>query len=100
MFTSNNMQLQIECNSLKNDQICLICNNQFQMSEARLIVCNYQGDRYGDVCPHCILKGGNWIAKQLNSIKSEVFSSEILHQLQQPSENSFSASYIKSIKMD
>lgn len=59
------MKLQIECNRSKNNQICLICHKPFQMSEARLIVCNDRGDRYGDVCPECIAKGGNWVSIQL-----------------------------------
>jgi predicted amidophosphoribosyltransferase len=66
MFSKSNMQLQIECNSLKHIQTCLVCQNQFQMSEARLIVCNDRGEPYGDVCPHCITRGGQWIGSQLN----------------------------------
>jgi hypothetical protein len=65
MLTNNNIQLQIECNSLKNSQTCLICKNQFEMNEARLIVCNDRGDRYGDICPNCITRGGKWIGSQL-----------------------------------
>lgn len=65
MFTRNNIQWQIECNSLKTSQTCLICKSRFQMSEARLIVCNDRGDSYGDVCPGCMTKGGNWINTQL-----------------------------------
>jgi uncharacterized protein CbrC (UPF0167 family) len=60
------MQFQIECNSfLKNHQTCLTCNQQFEMMEARVIVCNEQGDSYGDICPSCIERGSNWVGAQL-----------------------------------
>lgn len=63
------MQFKMECNSLKKQQICLICNQQFQMGEARLIVCSNQGDSYGDVCPKCMGRGANWINNQLRQIQ-------------------------------
>lgn len=59
------MKYQIECNSLNKHQTCLVCNQQFQMREVRLIVCNDQGDSYGEVCPDCTAKGGHWIDNQL-----------------------------------
>jgi hypothetical protein len=62
------MKFQIECNSLKNNQICLTCNEQFQMREARVIVCNDRGDSYGDVCPECIAMGYNWIGSKLQQL--------------------------------
>jgi hypothetical protein len=72
MFTRNNIQWQIECNSSNTSQTCFICKNQFQMSEARLIACNDRGDSYGDVCPHCLTKGGAWINDRLQlSIMSQ-----------------------------
>jgi hypothetical protein len=43
----------------------LVCNRLFQLSEARLIVCDDRGDRYGDICPECTTRGGNWINSQL-----------------------------------
>lgn len=62
------MQFQIECNSfLKNSQTCLTCNELFEMREARVIVCNERGDRYGDICPQCIGMGFNWIETQLQT---------------------------------
>jgi hypothetical protein len=64
------MRFQLECNNLNKEQICLICNKQFQMREARLIICNNQGDSYGDVCPDCIAMGAKWIANQLQQSNS------------------------------
>ncbi|GAB1544678.1 hypothetical protein NUACC21_73540 [Scytonema sp. NUACC21] len=64
------MQFQIECNSLKNKQLCLTCTQMFQPTEARLIVCNTQGDSYGDVCPDCVAKGANWIKSQLKQFNN------------------------------
>lgn len=63
------MQFQIECNTLKNNQICLICNTQFQMQAVRLIVCNDRGDGYGDICPQCIAMGADWIGNKLKANK-------------------------------
>lgn len=62
------MKFQIECNTLQSDQICLVCNQQLQMGEARLIVCNDYGDSFGDICPHCIAMGSDWISSQLQQI--------------------------------
>jgi uncharacterized protein CbrC (UPF0167 family) len=63
------MQFQIECNSfLKSDQTCLTCNEQFEMTEARVIVCNEQGDSYGDICPYCIAMGCNWLERKLQQL--------------------------------
>lgn len=59
------MKFQIECNRLPNAQSCLICHQQFQMREARLIICNDQGDSYGDACPDCIARGATWIGSHL-----------------------------------
>ena len=62
------MQFQIECNTLKNSEICLICTKQFQMQKARLIICNDQGDSYGDICPQCAAMGAYWIGQQLKAL--------------------------------
>jgi hypothetical protein len=59
------MKFQIECNTRKSRQVCLICQQNFQMNEARLIVCSDEGGGYGDICPQCIARGGNWIQVQL-----------------------------------
>lgn len=53
------MKFQIECNTSKSRQVCLICQQNLQINEARLVVCNDQGDGYGDICHQCIAKGGN-----------------------------------------
>jgi hypothetical protein len=62
------MQFQIECNTEKHSQVCLVCRQTFQMHEARLIVCNDQGDGYGDICPQCAAKGGNWVQVKLQEL--------------------------------
>lgn len=67
------MKFQIECNLLQISKICLICQEYFQTHEARLIVCNDQGEGYGDLCYQCIAKGGNWVQYQL-----EQFSQKLL----------------------
>ncbi len=63
------MQFQIECNSLlKNHQMCVTCNKQFEMKEARVIVCNEQGDSVGELCPKCIRMGFHWLGSQLQQL--------------------------------
>jgi predicted amidophosphoribosyltransferase len=56
------MQLQVECNrSSIAQRSCLVCRQQFELAEARVIVCDDKGDNCGDVCPECIAMGPNWI---------------------------------------
>ncbi|MBD1863893.1 MULTISPECIES: hypothetical protein [Trichocoleus] len=60
------MQLQIECNNTSlTDQACLLCNQEFELQEARVIVCNEGGKNCGDLCPGCISKGPEWIWHRL-----------------------------------
>ncbi|MBD2195830.1 MULTISPECIES: hypothetical protein [Calothrix] len=66
------MQFQIECNSEKSSQVCLICRQTFQMLAARLIVCNDDGDGYGEICHQCTAKGGNWVQGQLQEFKHNI----------------------------
>lgn len=70
------MQLQIECNQAPfQQQSCLICNQLFEMAEAKILVCNDQGKHYGEVCPKCLEKGFDWISdrfEQLNQPKRKV----------------------------
>jgi hypothetical protein len=66
------MQFQIECNSLKIKQKCLVCNQVFDMKEARVIVCSSQGDSYGDVCPGCLARGADWIKSQLQQFSRKL----------------------------
>jgi predicted amidophosphoribosyltransferase len=70
------MQLQIECNDAPfQKQLCLTCDRQFETTEAKVIVCNDLGKAYGEVCPHCLEKGFNWISdrfSQLNQPKRKV----------------------------
>ncbi|ARV59561.1 hypothetical protein BZZ01_13800 [Nostocales cyanobacterium HT-58-2] len=68
------MQFQIECNTLKNNQMCLICNKPFETREARLIICSDQGDGFGDICPECIAKGASWIKSHLQQFSSYLSS--------------------------
>jgi len=44
------------------------------MSEARVIVCNEQGDSYGDICPECIAMGFDWIGNQLQQLSRRLSS--------------------------
>jgi hypothetical protein len=63
------MQLQIEYNPVPAlQESCLICNEQFEMTEARIIACNEQGKSYGDVCPQCLEKGFNWLNQQFQQL--------------------------------
>ncbi len=75
------MQLQIECNEiLHQQQFCWICNQSFETQEARIIVCNNQGNRYGDVCPECLEKGFNWLSykfEQINRPKQNISAQRI-----------------------
>lgn len=66
------MQFQIECNNLKSNQLCITCEQLFEMSDARLIVRSTQGDSYGDVCPECISKGAIWIKSQLQNFNHQL----------------------------
>ncbi|UBF27185.1 hypothetical protein K9N68_04255 [Kovacikia minuta CCNUW1] len=60
------MQLQVECNrSSIAHHACLVCNQQFELAEARVIVCDEKGDKHGDVCPECIAMGPEWIWKSI-----------------------------------
>ncbi|MEA5619083.1 hypothetical protein VB711_14735 [Cronbergia sp. UHCC 0137] len=59
------MRFQIECNRLLNSQTCLTCHKQFDLQEARLIICDDEGQCCGDVCPECIAKGAKWIDSRL-----------------------------------
>lgn len=56
------MQLQIECNPVPfQEQSCLICNQLFNTTEAKVIICNDQGKKHGEACPACLGRGFNWL---------------------------------------
>jgi hypothetical protein len=56
------MQLQVECSkTVGKQQICQICDRTFEMQAAQIMLCDDQGDIYGDVCPECISKGFSWL---------------------------------------
>lgn len=63
------MQIQIECNnSPYQKQSCCICNHLYEMTEAKVIVCNDQGKYYGEVCPECLKNGFNWLSDRFDQI--------------------------------
>ena len=70
------MQLQIECNHIPfQKHPCLICNQLFEMGEAKILVCNDQGKYYGEVCPKCLENGFDWLSdrfEQLNQPKRKI----------------------------
>ncbi|MGJ5633688.1 hypothetical protein [Nostoc sp. CALU 1950] len=68
------MKFQIECNTGDISKMCLICQENFQTDEARLIVCNDQGEGYGDICHQCIAKGGNWVQFQLQKFSQKLLA--------------------------
>lgn len=64
------MQLQIECNPLPfRQEQCLICNQAFKMTEAKVIVCNDRGKDYGEVCPKCLEKGFHWLSDRFEQLQ-------------------------------
>jgi hypothetical protein len=67
------MQLEIECNGSFNQETCLLCQELFQMSKARLIVCNDRGESYGELCPQCVAKGYNLLGTKLQQL-TPIFS--------------------------
>ncbi|MDZ8065952.1 MAG: hypothetical protein RMY64_09960 [Nostoc sp. DedQUE08] len=68
------MKFQIECNTGKTSKICLICQQSSQTDRARLIVCNDQGEGYGDICHQCISKGGDWVQLQLQKFSHQLLT--------------------------
>lgn len=64
------MQFQIECNNAPfQQQLCLICDSVFEMTEAKVIACNDQGKSYGEVCPHCWKEGFDWLSDRFDRLK-------------------------------
>lgn len=63
------MQLQIECNCIPfQQQSCWICHQSFQMTEAKVIICNDQGNGYGQVCPQCLKRGFHWLSNRFEQM--------------------------------
>lgn len=62
------MQLQVECAGTSAEQSCYICNSTFVAPQARVMLCCDQGSIYGEVCPHCIGKGFQWLSSQFEQI--------------------------------
>ncbi|MBW4619883.1 MAG: hypothetical protein KME17_11080 [Cyanosarcina radialis HA8281-LM2] len=64
------MQLQIECNYVPfQKQICSLCDEQFEMTEAKILVCNDRGQYYGEVCPQCLEKGFDWLSDRFQKLE-------------------------------
>jgi hypothetical protein len=62
------MQFQLEFdNLLVTSTPCLACEEQFEPTAARVIVCDQQGNPHGEICPHCGAKGLGWLATQFQS---------------------------------
>jgi hypothetical protein len=69
------IQLQIEYrNSSLNQGACCICEDSFEAKEAKVIVCDDQGDNCGEVCPTCISQGYGWIQDQFNHLNAPLQS--------------------------
>jgi hypothetical protein len=70
------MQLQIECNNIPFQQkSCWICNQPFETREAKVVICNDQGNDYGEVCPECLEMGFYWLSnrfEQLNQPRKRI----------------------------
>ena len=65
------MQLQIECSNLAfKKRQCLICKQSFIVKEARVILCDEQGEGYGELCSLCISKGFGWIQQRFDSLQN------------------------------
>ena len=63
------MQLQIEYNRCSQlDSCCYLCKQQFEMKEARVIVCDDRAEGYGEVCPDCIAKGFTWMENRFQQL--------------------------------
>ena len=63
------MQLQIEYNRCSQlDSCCYLCKQQFEMKEARVIVCCDRAEGYGEVCPDCIAKGFTWMENRFQKL--------------------------------
>lgn len=63
------MQLQIEYNRCsQKDQSCYLCKQQFEIKEAKVIVCSDRGEGYGEACPDCIAKGFTWMENRFQQL--------------------------------
>lgn len=72
------MQVQIECNSFPlQQQSCLICNQLFEMTEAKIIICDDQGNDHGEVCFTCLEKRFYWLNYQFEQLKQSKSAVEI-----------------------
>jgi predicted amidophosphoribosyltransferase len=69
------MQLQIECRSSSlNRSVCCLCDQSFEVKEARVIVCDEQGTSCGEVCCECIHKGFGWLNDRFSQLNAPMKS--------------------------
>ncbi|MEP0911262.1 hypothetical protein NDI45_10070 [Leptolyngbya sp. GB1-A1] len=66
------MQLQVECGFPGLAQPCSLCEQSFEMKEGRVILCDDQGDRYGEVCPDCISQGIHWLNHEFERLVQQL----------------------------
>jgi hypothetical protein len=65
---NSSVRLQLECSPIQDAtiQACFLCNQPFELREARvMVVCDHRGDSYGELCPRCLSEGSGWIWSQL-----------------------------------
>jgi hypothetical protein len=55
------MQLQVECNGTGKQLNCWTCDRSFEVQSARVLICNNHGTNCGEVCPHCLDRGFDWL---------------------------------------
>lgn len=79
------MQLQVECGFPGLAQPCSLCEQSFEMNEGRVILCDEQGDRYGEVCPQCIGQGIHWLNHQFERLVQQMSRP---HRIKPPQRNS------------
>lgn len=78
------MQLQVECGFSGLAQPCSLCEQSFERKEARVLLCNDQGDKFGEVCPQCIRQGTQWLNHQFERLVQQISRSHLLKPMHSP----------------
>lgn len=78
------MQLQVECGFSGLAQSCLLCEQAIEPKEGRVLLCSDQGDKYGEVCPHCIRRGTHWLNHQFECLVQQISRSHLLKPIHSP----------------
>lgn len=66
------MQLQIECNeSAPRQHRCMLCDQRFELKQARVIVYNNSEDSCGELCPQCISMGPGQLWKGIEATQQQ-----------------------------